>query len=166
MGDVLRWTWPIEWDDGTACELDPTEARRVFEGEAMTAYFVRSTHEPRGWNRKTMPKLGLTRPFMVQPDGTLDCARGPGAPRIVNTQMPMIRMPDGSEPVRAQIVQDGTRLILWSVDGKEHVYTWPRLQALGGSKKLTVLTPAMLEAEEKAHEEERQMLDNPLFGMF
>ena len=167
MGAVLNWRMPIEWDDGTACNLDPTEFRRVCDGEDLSAYMVLGHHEPRGWNRSTMPKLGGTKPVMVNPDGTLDCARGPGAPRIVNTQMPLLRFADGTVPVAGQIIEDGTRLILTHQDRKRFGWSWPRLQPLDPRQiKLMEITPAMIEAEEKAEAERAEMEDSPFYGMF
>lgn len=166
MGDVLNWAMPIEWDDGTACELDTTEFRRVREGEALSAYFVKGHHEPRGWNRSTMPKISMLKPLMVNPDGSLDCARGPGAPRVVNTQMPMLRFDDGSEPVAGEILNDGTALRLWHADGNSHFYSWPTLSSRNSARKLVEITAAMVEAEDRAAEEAAEMQANPLFGMF
>ena len=167
MGTVLNWRFPIEWDDGTACHLDPTEFRRVCEGEELSAYMVVGHHEPRGWNRSTMPKLGGTKPVMVNPDGTLDCARGPGAPRIVNTQMPLLRFADGTAPVAGRIDNDGTRLVLTHENGKRFSWSWPRLQPADPRQiKLVEITPAMIEAEAKAEAEKAEMEESPFFGMF
>jgi hypothetical protein len=157
---------PIEWDDGTACELDPTEWRRVCDGEELTAYMVVGIDTPRGWNAATMPKLSTTKPVMVNPDGTLDAARGPGAPRIVNTQMPLLRFPDATNPIAGRIFDRGTKLRLVTASGQRYLYVWPRLTPINGAPKLVEVTVAQLEAEEAAAAEQAAMLDNPMFGMF
>lgn len=166
MGNVLNWRMPIEWDDGTACELEPQTQESLDRGENRSFYLVRSAHEPRGWNRRTMPKLGMTKPITVDPDGTIDCARGPGAPRIVNTQMPLLRFEDGTEPKQGRIVDDGTRLVLQTQAGRAHSYSWPRLAPGKGAPPLIVITPAMVAAQEKAEEEQAAMEDSPFFGAF
>lgn len=162
MGDVLNWHWPIEWDDGTACELAPLET----DGAPDGLYFVRSEHEPRGWLRSTMPRLGLTNPIMVLADGTLDGYRAPGTPRIVNTQMPTLKTAAGDVPIGGKITNDGTRLTLTFEGGAKHTYSWPRLLPMGGAPRLIEITAKMVAAEAKAEEEREAMFDNPLFGAF
>ena len=103
---------------------------------------------------------------MVNPDGTLDCACGPGAPRIVNTQMPLLRTRANEVPVAGQITNDGTRLTLTFDSGAKHSYSWPRLIPMSGAPKLIEITPAMIEAEAKAEAEKAEMEDSPFFGMF
>lgn len=167
MGAVLNWRMPIEWDDGTAAQLDVVSVNRLSAGEDPSVFFVVSEHEPRGWNRRTMPKLGKLNPVMVNPDGTLDCDAGPTAPRLRNIELPLLKFEDGSEPKRISIVDDATRLVLLHENGRTYSYHWPRLiPRKPGAPKLIEVTPAMVAAEEKAEAEQAEMEDNPWFGAF
>jgi hypothetical protein len=167
MGIILNWKMPIEWDDGTP-ELDVDQARLVREGEQRPAYYVRSVQEPRGWNRRSMPKLSMTNPVMVTPEGKIDgpATNAPGAPHIRNVEMPLIKRKDGAEAEWGEIVKDGTVLNLGFADGVAGSYQWPRLRPIGPSPQLVETTRAMLAAEQKAEEEAAAMEENPLFGAF
>ena len=164
MGQLLNWNWPIEWEDGTPAELDGTEFRRVREGEQLSAYFVRSAQEPRGWNRRIMPKLSMTTPVMMTPDGKLQAY--PGGPCLRNVEMPLLKRKDGAEPIAGTITRDGTLLSLFWADTIVGSYMWPRLNRVTGAPELIHITRAMVAEEERKAEEAAAMEENPLFGAF
>lgn len=170
MGNVLMaidWNWPVEWEDGTGAHL--TDQCRLDHEEKgpLSAYFIDTRRDPRGWTR-LMPKTGGAA-IMVTPAGELDGNFGPLAPKLRNVTMPALRWLDGEAPVGGTIENDGRTLYLFrdsSEDKSGGVYAWPTLRSLANSAPIREVTIAQIQAEQAAATEQAEMEENPMFGMF
>jgi hypothetical protein len=150
---MIRWNWPIEFDDGTPAWLHPEEPR------LGDAYQVIAGTQPFGvaMGRGTGGYRGLYVKLCAHDE-----------PRIRNVELGSIRFTDQQdEPTGGTFWNGGRSIRLYRQMGTLiHTYSWPGLAPLGDSPRLVVMSRAQLAAEEQAAAEQAELESNDLYGMF